>query len=374
MQRDIAGVLVCSSVLDMLETHVELDHDQRENIAEIYKERMNRRKARLQSIAEDFPEFYKRFENTLFTQVALTAAKFHIEEAYHHGEIGTKVLSNIENKIHDGLQELPSISDSAPKLNPRDLLGTVPLLKGLSTQVLEQLAEHANPVTFLADDIVIGEGERGDALYIITHGIVSVIKGKNVVAELTDGDFFGEMALLGDQVRTATVKAKTPSTLLRLRRRDVIHLADDDPDLKMRLNEIKDERAEQTDLVGTVPLLSGLPAEVLQLVTEQTLAVNYSPGDVVITEGDRDDALYLIIHGAVGVYKNGELVAELRDGDFFGEMALLGDQIRTATVKIIETSTLLKLRRKDIMELSEDSIELKNRLEQAQQKRKYQNE
>lgn len=374
MQRDIAGVLICSSVLIMLEKHIELDLDQREKITEIYKERLNRRKERLHRVAEDFPEFYKRFENTLFTQVALTAAKFHIEEAYHHGEIGTKVLSQIENKIHDGIQELPSISDSAPKLNTRDLLGTVPLLKGLSSRVLEQLSQHAKPVTFLADDIVIGEGERGDALYIITHGIVSVIKGKNIVAELSDGDFFGEMALLGDQVRTATVKAKTPSTLLRLRRRDVIHLADDDPDLKMRMNEIKDERAEQTDLVGTVPLLSGLPAEVLQLVTEQTLAVNYKPGDVVITEGDRDDALYLIIHGTVGVYKNGEPVAELRDGDFFGEMALLGDQIRTATVKIKQPSTLLKLRRKDIMALSEDSIELKNRLEKAKEERKYQNE
>jgi len=374
MQRDIVGVSICSAVLEMLETHVELEVDQREKVAEIYKERLTRRKSRLRSIVEDFPDFYKRFENTLFTQVALTAANFHIEESHHHGEIGAKVLSQIERKIHHEILTLPAITDSAPKFNTSDLIGTVPLLNGLSPHVLEQLAAHAKQVTFLADDIVIGEGERGDALYIITHGVVSVIKGENVIAELTDGDFFGEMALLGDQVRTATVKAKTSSTLLRLRRRDVIHLAKDDPDLKLRLNEIKDERQEQTALVGTIPLLRGLSAEVLALVTEQTLAVNYKPGDIVIAEGDRDDALYLIIHGAVTVSKGGEIVAELKDGDFFGEMALLGDKIRTATVKIKEISTLLKLRRKDILALSEDNIELNRRLEEAQKARQYKNE
>jgi len=374
MQRDITGVLICSSVLDMLETHTELDADLREQVAASYKNRLQRRRSRLKEIAEDFPVFYARFEINLFTQVALTAANHHIEEEHHEGEIGTKAFVHIERMIHKATSLLPPLSDAAPKLQASDLIGTIPLLKGLSTQVLERLAEQAKAVTFLADDVVIGEGERGDALYIITHGVVSVIKGENKIAELTDGDFFGEMALLGDQVRTATVKAKTPSTLLRLRRRDVIHLAENDPDLKLRLNEIKDERQEQTALVGTIPLLSGLSAEVIALVTEQTLAVNYRPGDIVIAEGDRDDALYLIIHGAVTVSRGGEIIAELKDGDFFGEMALLGDQIRTATVKIKKISTLLKLRRKDILALSEDNIELNRRLEEAQQARQYKNE
>lgn len=268
---------------------------------------------------------------------------------------------------------MPPISDAAPRLQISDLIGTVPLLKGLPAEVLKKLAEHANLVTFLAGDIVIGEGERGDALYIITHGVVAVIKEHTVVAELKDGDFFGEMALLGDQVRTATVKAKTPSTLLRLRRRDVLKLADSHLELKTRMNEIKLERETQTGLIGTIPLLRGLPANVLEQVSEHTLAVRYMPGDSVIQEGDRDDSLYIIIHGSVIVYRAGEPVAELGDGDFFGEMALLGDHIRTATVKIKEPSTLLQLRRKEILQLSGDHIELKQRMEEAKRTRQYSN-
>ncbi len=79
--------------------------------------------------------------------------------------------------------------------------------------------------------------------------------------------------------------------------------------------------------------------------------------------------MFIIIHGAVSVYKAGELIADLKEGDFFGEMALLGDQIRTATVKIKERTALLKLSRSDILQLAEANPELKARLEDAKSTR-----
>ena len=124
------------------------------------------------------------------------------------------------------------------------------------------------------------------------------------------------MALLGDQIRTATVKAKTSSTLLRLRRRDVIQLAGKGTELKRRLTDIKDERQTQTDLVSIVPLLSDLSVEVLELVVEQTMSVRFKPNDSVMIESESGDSMFIIIHGAVSVYKGGGLFAELKDGDF----------------------------------------------------------
>jgi len=369
MQRDIAGVLICTSVLEMLDTHQEINEEEREQVAENYRERLQRRRNRLREIAEDFPEFYVRFETNLFTQVALTAAGLHAEEDHHDGEIGAKALVRIERMIHEAISALPPVSDAAPRLDSSELIGTVPLLNGLPTEVLDQLSECAQSVTFLAGDIVIGEGERGDALYIITHGVTSVYKGDKEVAILSDGDFFGEMALLGDQVRTATVKAKHPSTLLRLRRRDIMQIAGEGTELKRRLTEVKEERQAQTDLVAIVPLLRGLSSEVLELIVEQTMSVGFKPGDSVMTEGERGDSMFIIIHGAVSVYKAGELVAELKEGDFFGEMALLGEQVRTATVKIKEQTALLKLSRENIMQLAENNPELKTRLEWAKSER-----
>ena len=244
LQRDIAGIITASYVLDGIKEHKEHDIGQQEEVAAGYLHRMERRKERLKKVALEFPEFYQRFETRLFAKVALVSAQISAEDAFQHGEIGSKAFARIERRIKSALAELPPISNPAPKLEPSDLIGTVPLLNGLSQAVLERLAQQARAVTFLNNDIIIGEGERGDALYIITHGQVAVQHGNDTIAELRDGDFFGEMALLGDQLRTATVKAIIPSTLLRLRRRDVLSLAESDPELKHRLESAKEARGE----------------------------------------------------------------------------------------------------------------------------------
>jgi ATP-binding cassette subfamily B protein len=116
----------------------------------------------------------------------------------------------------------------------------VPLLEGLSNELLERLSKHAKAMTFLADDQIIDEGEKGDSIYIITHGLVSVYKAGHEdtpIAELSDGDFFGEMALLGTQVRTANVTSLKSTTVLRLRRKDVLSMAENEPELKARLEK-----------------------------------------------------------------------------------------------------------------------------------------
>ena len=242
LQRDIAGILTTTYVLEKLGQQVEHDEEQRQEVAQAYQQRLERRRARLQRVATEFPDFYLRFETRLFAKVALLTANHSAEVAFHDGEIGSKAYVRIERSIKQALADLPPISNPVPKLQTSDLIGAVPLLNGLSREVLERLAQQAKAVTFLANDIVIGEGERGDALYIISHGQVAVLKGNTVIAELRDGDFFGEMALLGDQLRTATVKAKMPSTLLRLRRKDVLALAVSAPELKYRLEDAEEVR------------------------------------------------------------------------------------------------------------------------------------
>ena len=102
-------------------------------------------------------------------------------------------------------------------------------------------------MTFLPGDTIIGEEERGDALYVITRGKVAVERNnpdgtKSLLAELGEGDFFGETALLGDHVRTATVKAKIPTTLLRLSRRAVLSLANENAEVKRRLEDVRVSR------------------------------------------------------------------------------------------------------------------------------------
>jgi len=242
LQRDIAGVHVACAAMETVGRQREYDEAQRGQVMEIYRRRLSRRKERLRRMYGEFPEFCLRFETNLFARVALLSAQRRVEEAHQHGELGTKAFSDIERRIRKSLSELRTVAASATRLKPADLIDTVPLLNGLSPPVLEGLAQRATPVTFLAGDVVIGEGEKGDALYIISHGMVRVTKGDEVIAELRDGDFFGEMALLGEQVRTATITAVMPSTLLRLTRHDVLALAEADHELSRRLEQTMEAR------------------------------------------------------------------------------------------------------------------------------------
>ncbi len=250
LQRDIAGYLICENVIEKIKHEAGVDNDQKNIVIEIYEKRLTRRKQRIEDIARDFPEFFSRIVNSLLTRVALNVAGNWAEDALHHGEIGTKIFSNLKQVIESALAGQSTVSLPPSRVKPEELIGKIPLLMGLPETVLNRLVEHARPVTFLTSDIIIGEGEHGDALYVIRHGHVIVYREDNpdsILAEFEDGEFFGEMALLGDQVRTASVKASTPTTVYRLTRSDVLAVAELEPQLKQRLQQAESDRLHSTD-------------------------------------------------------------------------------------------------------------------------------
>ncbi len=254
LQRDIVGILICEKVIRQLEDMEDFTPELKQSVIDKYKRRSQRRRLRLQRIAQDFPDFYIRFETRLFAKVAMVAAEFFIEEAHHNGEISSKVFTNIERRMRLAIEGLQPISDPAPQLKPHELIGMVPLLAGLSGELLQSLSQMAKAVTFLTGDLVIGEGEKGDSLYIITHGLVNVYKEGHEdepLAQLRDGEFFGEMALLEAHIRTANVKAVQPTTLLRLNHKDVLSLANQEPELKARLQQVSKQRKVSTSEVQT---------------------------------------------------------------------------------------------------------------------------
>jgi len=99
-----------------------------------------------------------------------------------------------------------------------DLLRRVPLFAPLSAPVLERLALGAREVQAPAGQVVFEQGAPGDSFYVIADGEVEVsIDGRHVRRE-SRGEGFGEIALLRDTPRTATITAVTPSTLIAIDR------------------------------------------------------------------------------------------------------------------------------------------------------------
>ena len=99
-----------------------------------------------------------------------------------------------------------------------ELLRQIPLFRPLPAPVLDELASSLIPVTAVAGEQIIREGDQGDRFYVIRSGEVEVSAGGQPVATLGAGDYAGEIALLKDVPRTATITAKTDVELYALER------------------------------------------------------------------------------------------------------------------------------------------------------------
>jgi ATP-binding cassette, subfamily B, bacterial len=97
-------------------------------------------------------------------------------------------------------------------------LREIPLFEDVDSSTLSELASLFSTEQVPEDRDIIREGDPGDRFYILVRGKAEVIKGSTRVAVLQDGDYFGEIALLSDQPRNATVRSMTPCVCLILQR------------------------------------------------------------------------------------------------------------------------------------------------------------
>ncbi|MFN2417715.1 MAG: cyclic nucleotide-binding domain-containing protein [Candidatus Limnocylindria bacterium] len=92
----------------------------------------------------------------------------------------------------------------------------------LPLTIIEQLAQSLVPVRYATGERIIEQGEAGDCFYVIAVGAVDIIHGARDMGTLRGGDGFGEIALLSDRPRTATVIAREPMEGFRLPREDFL--------------------------------------------------------------------------------------------------------------------------------------------------------
>lgn len=135
--------------------------------------------------------------------------------------------------IYGDIFRLPSKEDV------RDFLIGVPLFGGLKRKEVSHLAQLMYKRQFNKGEVVFVEGDVGSAMYIILDGKISIIKSKGKklkeVACLSQGSFFGEMALLTDEKRSATAKVITSTTLLCFFKKDLDHILHKDPAVGLHL-------------------------------------------------------------------------------------------------------------------------------------------
>ena len=123
-----------------------------------------------------------------------------------------------------------------------ELLRNVPLFAGCSKAELQQVAQLADELDLAEGATLIREGERGREFLVVVDGTVRVTKNGKKVRELGSGDFIGEIALISDVPRTATVTATSPVRLLVVTDRAFRGLIEEMPSIATKVLQSLGER------------------------------------------------------------------------------------------------------------------------------------
>ena len=216
---------------------------------------------------------------------------------------------------------------------------------------LEQIAAQTSLVTASPGELIIREGEVGDCMYVIERGSVQVLTtsfdGSDVVlARLEAGQWFGEQVLLPGSTgrRNASLRALEECAFLVLSRELFQHaLAKNSKLLEQMRAKGEEQRALRSGKLREGAFRSlGFSSGAGSYRIE-----SYRAGDAVFRQGDPGDRLYLILSGRAKVKRTEDgqeaVLAELLPGQFFGELAILRNAPRSATVEAAEDLEVVSL-------------------------------
>jgi len=243
-------------------------------------------------------------------------------------------------------------------------LGAMPIFSHLDSSQLQALAGAVKPVRYPVGARIVVQGEPGDRFFALRAGQVAVEVElpsglSREVARLGPGDCFGETALLDRVPRTASVRALTEVEAA------VLTSADFD-EVRKGLGEVDVTRLlRAAAALHKSPFFGKLPGERLSALALRLTPRNVAAGEVVVKAGERGDALFLVGAGTFEVLDAaGAPVGELRPGDHFGEVALLRDVPRTATVRAKQDALVLALPKAAFLRAMAADLTLSARIEE----------
>jgi CRP-like cAMP-binding protein/thioredoxin reductase/Fe-S-cluster-containing hydrogenase component 2 len=227
----------------------------------------------------------------------------------------------------------------------------VPLLAAADEQQLRETFLSARACEYRDGEIILRQNDYTNDFLIIASGRVELWKkpengaAEIRVAEMTAGNFFGEMSLISGRRRTATARAVGATRLIEIPRKAILKLLSTAPRAKALVDQAFLLRAFGGYLFPGIP--EAQLGELAEVATLDTLKKD----TVVFQEGKPADAFYLIRNGMVKISKkSGEkevVLTYLVAGNFFGEASLFSDGNQTATATTIFPSDLVKVSKRD---------------------------
>lgn len=233
-------------------------------------------------------------------------------------------------------------------------IGKSDFLSRLDEEQINMMVEMMTSLNFSPGDEIITEGTEGDRLYIVAEGELRVMQAGRDLRTLTSGDVFGELAILYNCKRTASVKAVTIVKLWCIERQTY---------RSIMTNKSKKKREQIMGFLKTARTLKALNNVQLSKIIDCMEEVKFVNNEVIVQEGTEGDSFYIILKGEVLVTKkvNGQqkVIRKMGEGEHFGELALIREILRTATCTAVGNVTCFSIDKEVFEEtIPIDSLEL----------------
>ncbi|XP_036215981.2 cGMP-dependent protein kinase, isozyme 1 [Bactrocera oleae] len=249
--------------------------------------------------------------------------------------------------------------DFSSKQLIKDAIMDNDFLKNIDASQVRELVESMYPLSISKGEFVVREGEVGAHLYVSAEGEFEVVKGGIVLSVMGPGKAFGELAILYNCTRTASIRVLSDARVWVLDRRVF-------QQIMMRTGIQRIENS--VNFLKSVPLLKNLSMEVLAQIADVLEVEFYPAGTYIIRQGASGDTFFLISQGSVKVTQKLTPTSEekeirtLERGDYFGEQALINEDKRTANIIAMAPGVeCLTLDRDSFTQLIGDLCELKEK-------------
>jgi len=238
----------------------------------------------------------------------------------------------------------------------------IPFLADTPFRERQLLGSMLHYVPLKKDAVLFPEGSIGRSLYLVYQGSVDAISEKDgktiVLNHITEGGFFGEISLMIDMPRTATIVGKDDCLLMELKKEDFQNFLKLAPETGSRFQVEMKRRIAEHFRKYKVPFFSAIPDDKYALLASLSTIEERQPDEIIFSEGDVGRTFYILAHGEVevSIVKDGKTITlpRMGPGRYFGEIALVRDTPRTATVKTLTRCVILSITKENFDKFFEE--------------------
>ncbi len=245
--------------------------------------------------------------------------------------------------------------------------GRAPVLAALSPLQLREMLLEADLHAPAQGTEIFRRNDYTNSFYCVLAGQVEVETPEGQRFRLREREFFGEMSLISGRRRNATVTAGDGCVLLEVPRRTMLRIMQSVAAVKDTIDRAFVKRAIQTRLAPEAT------AEQLEELTREASLNRFRAGEVLFAEGEVGDCLHLVRSGSLTVSRNiagrEVMLSYVSAGNYVGEMALLGETRRSATVRAAIATETIRVDGKAFKRVVERSPVLRLRLQEEMRQR-----